>query len=439
MSDFTLPTNIKQIGSIGDGLRIYVEDYVCTFLHQYAEAGGYGERLAFLVGRHLMIDGQPILFISGAIHGKHAEEFEGFLRFSEKSRDYAETMLDEHFPMMEIVGWMQSQPSYGTYLNQHYASYHLRQFRKAYQVMFVLDPIERSNTFYVPDPDARTPSERMAEASGYFIYYEKNTNMHEYMLANKSIDYTAAAPTVVEKTPLVFTGRGEEAEDGAGDSHEEYDDEAGYGDYSRGGRYGMEPEEVIRRHQSEKARRKAPLTEQRRALNMIASLCAVLFVVTFIMGAWIVRSQDRINEMEQQIRLLNTGYRNLFAQMHAGELTPVFAAEDPSAHDTTGYVYMPDYVSVPLVEPTDPPPVAAATPAPATPVPEVALPPEEPPQAVYFYDIPETYTIQYGDSLIGISIRFFHTADMVEAIMALNGIDDPHHIVAGRTIALPRR
>jgi len=423
MSDFTLPTNIKQIGSIGDGLRIYVEDYVCTFLHQYAEAGGYGERLAFLVGRHLMIDGQPILFINGAIHGKHTEEYEGFLRFTEKSRDYAETVLDEHFPMMEIVGWMQSQPSYGTYLNQHYASYHLRQFRKAYQVMFVLDPIERSNAFYAPDPDARTPSERMTEASGYFIYYEKNTNMHEYMLANKSIDYTAASPTIIEKTPLVFSGTDEEPEDMPSDSYD-YEDEPSLADYSRSSRYSMEPEEIIRRHQSEKAKRKAPATEHRRALNMVASLCAVLFVVTFIMGVGLVRNQDRINAMEQEIRLLNTGYRNLFAQMHAGELTPVFVGQDPPAQED-------DYIALPTPEATEPPAEADATPIPTpqpTPTPEL-------PSA----QIPETYTIQYGDSLIGISMRFFDTADMVEAIMYLNGIEDPHHIVAGRTIALPRR
>jgi len=420
MSDFTLPTNIKQIGSIGDGLRIYVEDYVCTFLHQYAEAGGYGERLAFLVGRHLMIDGQPILFINGAIHGKHAEEYEGFLRFSEKSRDYAETVLDEHFPMMEIVGWMQSQPSYGTYLNQHYASYHLRQFRKAYQVMFVLDPIERSNAFYAPDPDARTPSERMAETSGYFIYYEKNTNMHEYMLANKAIDYTATNPTIVEKTPLAFTGSEDEPEDAH--AYDGYEEDAPYADYSQGSRHSIEPEEIIRRHQSEKARRKAP-AENRRALNMVACLCAVLFVVTFVMGVGFVRNQDRINDLEQQIRLLNTGYRNLFAQMHAGELTPVFAEQDLPPQE--------DYTELPTPEPTEPPAEVTPTPSPqATPVPE-----DTPPVA----HAPETYTIQYGDSLISISIRFFDTADMVEAIMALNDIENPHHIVAGRTIALPRR
>ena len=424
MSDFTLPTNIKQIGSIGDGLRIYIEDYVCTFLHQYAEAGGYGERLAFLVGRHLVIDGQPILFISGAIHGKYTEEYEGFLRFSEKSRDYAEAMLDEHFPMMEIVGWMQSQPSYGTYLNQHYATYHLRQFRKAYQVMFVVDPIERSNAFYSPDPDALTPSERMAEVSGYFIYFEKNVNMHEYMLANKVVEYTPKNSTMVEKPLMTFT---EEEEQTKPFSYERDDDDAykGYGSHQ------LEPEEVIRRHQAEKARRKAPVAEQKRALNMVASLCAVLFIVSFILGVGFIRSQDRIDTLEEEIRLLNIGMRNVLAQSVPAEdnpLAPAFATEEsPVVYDTPPA----DYTVLPTTEPTPQPEPPPPSPPPAN--------INEAETTEVFATIPESYTIQYGDSLISISMLFFDTADMVEAIMYLNGIENPNHIVAGRTIALPRR
>ncbi|MCL2360611.1 MAG: LysM domain-containing protein [Defluviitaleaceae bacterium] len=430
MSDFTLPTNIKQIGSIGDGLRIYVEDYVCTFLHQYAEAGGYGERLAFLVGRHLVIDGQPILFISGAIHGKYTEEYEGFLRFSEKSRDYAESMLEEHFPMMEIVGWMQSQPSYGTYLNQHYATYHLRQFRKAYQVMFVLDPIERCNAFYAPDPDAMTPSERMSEVSGYFIYYEKNVNMHEYMLANKVVEYTPKKPTLVEKPLMTY------AEEDEGEAfHQEKDSDDPYTGY---GSRQIEPEEIIRRHQADKARRKAPVVEQKRALNMVASLCAVLFIVSFILGVGFIRSQDRIDTLEEEIRLLNIGMRNVLAQnapTDENPLAPAFAEQDPPTQPEAPPV---DYTELPTTEPTPDPPATPPPTADDSGV-ETGETGEEGNITEAFAQIPETYTIQYGDSLISISTRFFGDADMVGEIMILNGIEDADHIVAGRTIALPRR
>ena len=549
MSDFTLPTNIKQIGSIGDGLRIYIEDYVCTFLHQYAEAGGYGERLAFLVGRQLVIDGQPILFINGAIHGKHVEENDGFMRFTEKSRDYAEAMLDEHFPMMEIVGWMQSQPSYGTYLNQHYATYHLRQFRKAYQVMYVLDPIERSNAFYIQDPDALTPSDRLAETSGYFIYFEKNLNMHEYMLANKVVEYTPKNPTLIERATLEYAGeegdgdgnasqkggffgrkegRSEsKSEDNNGSRSEDRDDDhfedrfedrykdvsdgddyadESYAGYAARARHSLEPEEIIRRHQADKARRKAPVQEQKRALNMVASLCAILFIVSFILGVGFIRSQDRIDTLEEEIRLLNIGMRNVIAHVGSDDSTasPVFAhdaltndrqgqageghggegGEDGGHAETdvhggvqtdagvdtqtdtgagaqagtqdgaqagtqAGAQAGTNETGLPTTEPTTPPAgqdtgqgqanqdTATGETSGAGNAQSTANTSTGEQGAITF--VPDTYTIQYGDSLISISMRFFDTAEMVESIMELNGILDPNHIVAGRTIALPSR
>ncbi|MDR0273139.1 MAG: LysM peptidoglycan-binding domain-containing protein [Clostridiales bacterium] len=454
MQDFTLPANIKQIGSIGDGIRIYMEDYVCTFLQQYAEGAGFEERIAFLVGKQMVIDGQQYLFIGGAIYGRYAEKHDGHLRFTEKSVDYAEEVLDEHFPNMEIVGWMQSQPSYGTYLNQYYGAYHLRQFRKAHQVMFVIDPLERTNAFYSANPVAMTPADRMAEIGGYFIYYEKNTNMHEYMLVNKSADYTQKSPTLVEFTSMEY----------AKDDDESKSPVTGYDDYYEpinekeervDGRFSMnprskEPEEIIRRHEKAKARARGNFMEQKRAMNFVAGLCAVLFVISFIMGVGLIRNQDRIENNEAQIRQLTTALRNILA---SEEHTPVFAETDTqtqiSATDNHSNMIASNESS--LIEiasnetASDEPaeiPTAAATPepvpttAPTVTAAEIIAAHEE---SALVTPIPETYTIQPGDSLLAISLYFFGDANMINEILALNGLENPDHIVAGRTIILPRR
>jgi len=434
MHDFTLPSNIKQIGSIEDGLRIYVEDYVCTFLHQYAEAGGFNERLAILVGKHTVIDGQSILFIGGAIHGKYVEKHEGYLRFSDKSIDYAEKMLDEHFPGMEVVGWMQSQPSYGTYLNQNYGAYHIRQFRKPYQVLFVTDPLERVNTFYAVNPTAVKPSERVAEISGYFIYYEKNTNMHEYMLANKSVDYTSTSATFIEtaeysedeeESPVMRTGKSTESF--------RYGVGAESGRFTREvGRYqNEEPEDTIKRHQATTAKRRNVATEQKRATNLLASLCAVLFVVCFVMGVGLIRNQDRIERLEEEVQQFAIAHRNLLMQVTAVEYRPVFA-EGTSNIISDG--------TVPTIAVTDPyqeDPYIASNGADEDS--QTAFLPPLGEQPALIPPVPETYVIQPGDSLLAISIRFFGDATMVEEILVLNGIENADHIVAGRTIALPRR
>ncbi|MCL2604809.1 MAG: LysM peptidoglycan-binding domain-containing protein [Defluviitaleaceae bacterium] len=446
MSDFTLPTNIKQIGSIGDGLRIYVEDYVCTFLHQYAEAGGYSERLAFLVGRHLVIDGQPIVFVNGAIHGKHTEENEGFLRFSEKSVDYAQQMLEEHFNGMEIIGWMQSQPSYGTFLNQHYAAYHLRQFRKAYQVMFVTDPLERANAFYAPNPNAMTPNDRMAELGGYFIYYDKNINMHEYMLANKAMDYTAKAPTFIDIQPTMYTEDELELAEFT-PSEEQAEEEPPpliaprYSAYRSAEQ--EEAEEALRtpsRYANQRMRKRSAMLP-RRPLQLMGSLCAVLLVIVFVMGFELVRNADRIERMETEIQFLTTGYRNLLAQMHTEGLTPVFAEQDPiSVVPSPVPTHDPNAPAGPQTGELPP-----ATLPPATPPPQDASASNETTPAALvpdnraFPEIPLVYVIQPGDSLIWISTYFFGDASRVDDIIVLNDIANPNHIVAGNTLLLPRR
>jgi len=421
MHEFTLPTNIKQIGGIENGLRIYMEDYVCTFLQQYAMSGGFEERIAYLVGKHMVIDSQSFLFISGAIYGKHAEKVEGYSRFTAKSAEYAEEMLDEYFPGMEIVGWMQSQPGYGTYLNQHYGAYHLRQFTKPYHVLFVSDPLEKINAFYLANPHAITPAERLEEAKGYFIYYEKNVNMHEYMLTNTAVEY--AQPEAKTEAKVVAPI----AEKFLGIEH-----------------YADEPKSPPFSSPRRTAASQAGRGGQKRQGSVIAAVCAVLFVVAFVMGISLIRSQDRLDQMENEIRQLIAAHRNLFTQVNSQELAPVFAetaqqpepqVQQPQSQDiATALQEETPMVDLPALEPEvslDPPLILER--------PELT---PSPPPPIYSEDvglfIPLTYEIQPGDSLSAISYRFFGTVERVAEILVLNDLDNPDHIVVGRVIALPQ-
>lgn len=72
--DTTLPSNVKQMGSIEEGIRIYVEDYVYTYLYQYARSGGNKEKLAALAGKHMTVQGQEVIMISGAIQAKDTKQ-----------------------------------------------------------------------------------------------------------------------------------------------------------------------------------------------------------------------------------------------------------------------------------------------------------------------------------------------------------------------------
>ena len=438
MNDFfTLPTNIKQIGSIGDGMRIYMEDYVCTYLDQYARAGGYDERLALLVGRYILIDGQPVLFINGAIQGKHVEESDGLLHFTDKSSSYAESIVGEFFEGMEIVGWMQSQPGYGTFLNQQYAAYHFKEFPKINQVMFVVDPLENINSFYAYNDDRSS----LAEARGYFIYYDRNTNMHEYMLSNKATE----AEVTTKPVSFVDIPKMERVESPAmAAGAETYYDETS-------------PEEIMRKRQEQRTAKRTA-KEHKKTLSLLVSMSAVLFVVCFVLGAGLIQSQNRIGVMETQLIQLSAAYRNLYTQVANPVFAPATAASvaivegdsdivnnDVGEPDTSANISSPaddgnreiDGIPVgPPINMQDPVPAAQAP----EPTPQAPAPTPQPPQAQQpvpiARSIPETYTIQPGDSLSAISI-YFYGFDRVEDILALNGMDDPNMIISGTTILLP--
>ena len=71
---FTFPTKVKQMGAVDHRRKIYVEDYVYTYLYQYGKSHSCTEKVAALVGRQIEIDGEEILMICGAIQGKDATE-----------------------------------------------------------------------------------------------------------------------------------------------------------------------------------------------------------------------------------------------------------------------------------------------------------------------------------------------------------------------------
>lgn len=417
MNDFEFPTNIRQIGSIGDGLRIYIEDYAYTYLKHYAESGGYDERIALLVGQHMVIDGNKVLFISGAIQGMHAEQGYGILTFSDQSMSYAYEKMQLYFRGLEIVGWMQSQPSYGVALNSNSVVYHASAFLKPDQVLFLMDPIEDLNTFYTWS----TEKQDLIEVCGYFIYYDKNRGMQEYMFEARAQERPVQSSFRLLSKPTEQDEPGKIPAPTAvapawGKAEPIYE--------------GQEPHAVPVSFIKPKISETPSPVQERRLTNLLVSMSAVLVLICFMMGAALIQNEGRITFLEEQLVRLSGSLRDMIASVDNGAEsafapsqtteTPMTAIQDMSQAENLMLQENPEPV---LVSPTpSPEPTHAAEPATMT----------------EMQDVPETYTVEQGDSLLHISRKFYGTADMVSTIMELNGIDDPDILRSGATIRLPR-
>ncbi len=446
MSEFEFPTNIKQIGSIEDGMKIYMEDYAFTYLQLYAESGGFEERLAFLIGRQMVIDGQTVLFISGTVQGMYTIVEKDTTLFTEKSWQYAREQIKKYFRGLEIIGWMQSQPGYGVYLNSNYSSYHKKTFTKPEQVMFVMDPAEKINVFYVWNDER----DNLTETKGYFIYYDKNRGMHEYMLDNKLAkvklkplkDEVNTNPySILKEVTLSDTPELKIKRNYSGHSKNIFNEAPTF-------KLIKEPKSLFKEQSGNK-----------KVVNMLVSLCAVLFFVCFVMGAGLIQNDGRISTMERELTQLNTAYRDLLLQVKESNTTSVFASQgDIIDKDTIALNEGKEHAelisengNLALNEddifaslPTAPP---VTTPEPTVePKPTQENTTTENPSSnneansneTSKREIPDTYKVQQGDSLLSISQKFYGNRTMVKRIMEFNNMDDPDKIYFGKVLKLPK-
>ena len=69
--EWKLPKNIRQIGEPGEGIKILIEDYVYTYLHQMAEENLTCMKTAVLVGR---TERDAAVYIQGAVEADMGQE-----------------------------------------------------------------------------------------------------------------------------------------------------------------------------------------------------------------------------------------------------------------------------------------------------------------------------------------------------------------------------
>lgn len=175
-----LPKNIRQIGQIGENKKIYVEDYVITYLNRLSDKNMDILKVAILLGE-VKSSEHTYLFINGAIEIKSRDFSIKHIHFNEEIWSGIYEIIKEYFSGMDIVGWFLSVPGYPLELNDEIMRVHLNHFAGANKVLMMSEPIEREDAFFLFEKGS------LMRQSGYYIYYEKNEAMQNYMIDRNEI------------------------------------------------------------------------------------------------------------------------------------------------------------------------------------------------------------------------------------------------------------
>ena len=374
--EFNSPARVKQMGSIEGNVKIFVEDYVYTYLYQYGRSGGGREKLAALIGRHYVVNGQETVVISGAIQGKGTIQENGMERFSEETWEYIGGQMQTYFKGMSIVGWVHCQPGFGAFLMAKDESFHREYFREKWQVLFVLDTVDKLDTFYIYNEEGTS----LRQARGYFIYYDKNREMQEYMLENSLV------------RPKETEGEKEQQERkriSAADGEEKAEERR---------RRKPTPEERmdaakdIRRVL--KKREAAAKQAKKEHDRLLAAVSCVLCVVCVSLGVAMMQSLDRLRTVETELMAMQTSYETLAEDFEGVKVQQVFAVQQAETQADT---------------------------------------------AESNTEKTKKYIVEGGDSLGYISRKFYGDNSGVTRIMDMNGLKDADMIYEGQVLWIPEK
>lgn len=175
----TLPKNIRQIGTPSGNRRIYIEDYVMTYLTQLADPNSSYARGAILVGESKKGEMGEAIFISGALAAQNLELDLEESTFDDETWGLIYKEVKTYFPDLSVVGWFLSRMGFSTEVNDMILKLHVDNFSGDDKVLYIMDSLEKEDAFYMID------NNYLCRQSGYYIYYARNEAMQNFMIISK--------------------------------------------------------------------------------------------------------------------------------------------------------------------------------------------------------------------------------------------------------------
>ena len=405
-----LPKNVRQIGEPEENRKIYIEDYVITYLKRFAKEEPLGSRIAVLLGDSERMGGIPYLFIRSAVALKELEYSEGGIPFTDEVWAEVYSAVKEYFPAQDILGWFLSVPGYPMELDPGLARIHVNCFGGVDKVLLAAEPTDGDEDFFAYE------NGRLTRQKGYYIFYEKNEAMQRFM---------------------IDTGDGESI-----DEKEQFEDRA------------IKSFRAI-------VQEKKDISGQKRVMTFLYTASTFLVMVVLVIGITLINNYEKMEGLEMALSDISRTLESQEAEealaetenVDAGPTAAEPAVTEPTAAEPTAAEEQPAEEAEQEAAEKPEQEAAGETEREAAgeseqgsgeesgqeepKAAEQEEPQQEAQEAAAEDAIPEIYTVQKGDTLLGISRRIYGRDDQIDAICSLNGIDDSDRILAGQKLLLP--
>ena len=435
-----LPKNTRQIGERDQSVRLYLEDYVNTYLKRLFPKGGQDLRVGVLLGTSEEHDGVPYLFVDSALEMEDVAEQGEKVELTESAWKKVYQDMDRLFPKRSVLGWFLCGAPGAALSPLNYWKQHGQYFAGKNQLMYLNSGLEGEEAVYITSEDG------FYKLRGYHIYYERNQMMQDYMIMRKDVR-------------RVETGTGEP---------------------------------VVRDFRQRMEENKSQITSRRGSIRVLGSLCSALAMVVLAGGVVMVNNYDKMQKMESvltsvlpegiswqnsmsavensqknggSLRNSQTGQMsgtendgdNLLVEHASGGVNPTLAHETmsetypetagQSQNETVMEAEEQNRVSgdgqtdgerpaeaetqTGTDQPSSHGPAGTKTaPAQAT--------TESDRAAISAALASGTYQIQPGETLYGICLKLYGNGGRLEEICRLNGLEDENKIMAGQNLILPQ-
>lgn len=387
-----LPKNVRQIGNVSDSSKIYVEDYVDTFFNQLCEKVDQTPIGAFLVGEIVQEEEEDYIYVYGAIQMKEVIQKGRDIFISEDTWKNACETCKEYFGDAEILGWFLTNAGQALEVNHNIMKVHQKLFSREKSIFVAKEAREKEEKYFVHK------YKDLMECGGHYIYYERNIEMQNYMIASRK--RTGMTPSEIIEDTVTKNFRG------------------------------------IIRDKMEKSEQKS------RSKNMYA-LSAFMILVVMVIGITMINNYDKMKGIQSSLEQLNgTDSKRKEAVETIGTIIQAETGnKDTKKPDEEGKQTEADGKEGEATKPEQPEgtgqPEGAGQPEgsgqPEKPEQTGEQPQKETPKA----DEGDLYVVQKGDTLASISKEKYGDISHVEAICKKNGLEDGNLIFIGQKLLLP--